>query len=348
MVKVSDTFMVYDSLLNFSDRFDVFLFDASGVFWNAGKFFPGSREVMASLVKNGKTVYVLSNGTPISKDAISSYEKKGMSKGVHYNEFITSGEIARNLLLNGKLQFKNNKDPKNYYVFGSANKKLFNDTKYQEVQNPEDADFFYISVPQLTEEEKNNEVKYKDGLFESKLPKDGAPRKWDSINQEVFRGKLEKLLSLGIPAFNANPDLRTAESDKENNISRFVVRQGTIASMYREMGGEVVEIGKPHIETYEFVFNMLKHNGINVPKDRICMIGDTVRTDILGANNAGIKSILTVNTGIVANEAFKNNVLDQNILQEIFKREKGNPDFLIKSVSGILPDDLVNTKIYER
>ena len=47
---------VYDNLLNISDKFDVFLFDAYGVFWDAGKFFPGSREVMENLVKNGKIV----------------------------------------------------------------------------------------------------------------------------------------------------------------------------------------------------------------------------------------------------------------------------------------------------
>lgn len=326
---------IYDNLLNISDKFDVFLFDAYGVFWDAGKFFPGSREVMENLVKNGKIVYILSNTTQISEDAIASYEKKGMSKGVHYNEFVTSGEIARNLLLNERLKFKNNENPKNYYVFGSPNKKLFMGTKYQEVINLKDADFFYISTPQLTEEEKDNAIQYKNELFESKLPNDEASRKWDTTNQEIFRSKLKELFSFNLPAFNANPDFIAAESDKENNISRFVLRNGTIAFMYKEMGGEVFEIGKPHIITYEFVFNMLKNNGINVSKDRICMIGDTIRTDIKGANDAGINGVLTVHTGVVANEAFKNNVLDEDVLNNIYKREKGLPDFLIKSVGFV-------------
>jgi predicted HAD superfamily phosphohydrolase YqeG len=48
------------------------------------------------------------------------------------------------------------------------------------------------------------------------------------------------------------------------------------------------------------------------------MIGDTLRTDIKGAKNAGIKAILCTETGVTANEVKKR--LSQRL--EILKKDK--------------------------
>ena len=59
------------------------------------------------------------------------------------------------------------------------------------------------------------------------------------------------------------------------------------------------------------------------------MIGDTLRTDIKGANNAGIKSVLCLETGITKNE-----IDNGTELEDLIKNEGVVVDYLIKSVSG--------------
>ena len=38
--------MVYSSLSEIADKFEVFLFDAYGVFWNGGGFYKNSKEII--------------------------------------------------------------------------------------------------------------------------------------------------------------------------------------------------------------------------------------------------------------------------------------------------------------
>ena len=340
-MKKVDSLKINNNLMEIADKFDTFIFDAYGVFWDGKNFYPNSCETMKALKNMGKNIYILSNGTHLSKDRVDFYEKKGISKGMHYDEFITSGEIARHFLLKQKLSFKNNKNPRKYFIFGTPNKALFAGTIYENVENPEAADFCYLSHPQLYKEQVASLPQYADFLFESKLPKEDEPRKWDSIVLDVFKPQLEKLLNLGLPVMNVNPDLTATEADKTNNIIHPVIRQGAVAEMYRNMGGEVVEMGKPHKYTFDFILAILKQNGININKERIVMIGDTVRTDILGGNNAGIKTILTTHTGIASKEILNGDKVSDAKLDALYKREKGRADFLIKAVGGI---DIIKTR----
>ena len=65
--------MIYNNLSEIADLFEVFIFDAYGVFWEGNGFYAGSREMMADLVAKGKTVAVVSNSSALSSDLIASY-----------------------------------------------------------------------------------------------------------------------------------------------------------------------------------------------------------------------------------------------------------------------------------
>ena len=67
---------IHEGFAEIADRFDVLLVDAYGVFWDGGRFFPGSLEVMEEAVKKGRQVCILSNTTSLSADSVRSYEKK--------------------------------------------------------------------------------------------------------------------------------------------------------------------------------------------------------------------------------------------------------------------------------
>lgn len=56
-------------------------------------------------------------------------------------------------------------------------------------------------------------------------------------------------------------------------------------------GQEIIYIGKPH----DYGFNLTLET-MGLPKETVCMVGDQYSTDILGADNAGIQSIV-VKTG---------------------------------------------------
>ena len=100
-------------------------------------------------------------------------------------------------------------------------------------------------------------------------------------------------------------------------------------NILKKLGLEVVEFGKPLYITFE---NALV-DVANVDKDKILMVGDAIPNDIKGANNFGIKSALTLETGVTANEIFKNNQIDEPKLEELLQKYDATCDFFIKKVA---------------
>ncbi len=108
---------------------------------------------------------------------------------------------------------------------------------------------------------------------------------------EQYQPLLDAARTRGLKMVCANPDLVVQIGDRLN------ICGGAIAQRYEEMGGEVRWHGKPLPEVYETVLGLL---GI-ADKRRVLAIGDSLRTDIAGANAAGIDSLFVV-SGIHAEE----------------------------------------------
>ena len=101
---------------------------------------------------------------------------------------------------------------------------------------------------------------------------------------DYYRNLLKKYTKLVMVC--TNPDLVVHRGDKEEYCA------GTLAEIFKGLGGEVVYFGKPHPEIYKFC----------IKKDEnILVIGDNIRTDIKGANNMKFDSLL-ITTGIHKNE----------------------------------------------
>ncbi len=97
---------------------------------------------------------------------------------------------------------------------------------------------------------------------------------------------LEKAAQLQVKMLCTNPDIVAQEG------KGIIYTQGTFAQIYKEYNGEVIYFGKPYRDIYEYVFNQY-----NFKKDATLMIGDSLATDIRGAKNYGIDSLLLF-TGI--------------------------------------------------
>lgn len=296
--------MIYNGLSDIADKYDLFLFDAYGVFWEGNGFYPNSRETMQELVKAGKKVVIISNTTQLQDDIIAGYIKRGLLPERDYNYIMTSGDLLRKHLLEGDISFASCSNPLKYYVIGLPHDKAFAGSKYQQVNTLEEADFVYCGVPFLFEEDVKKYPQYIERYLPVKKNENGSFTVWDTLTEKPFIKTIEKAVSLNKPVLNANPDFVAKEGHPlvPNSSSAFVIRNGTIAEMFRRRGAEVLEYGKPWANIYEYTFAILRNKGMQIDKARTCMIGDTVRTDIKGAVNAGVVPVLCIETGVTAEE----------------------------------------------
>lgn len=96
-----------------------------------------------------------------------------------------------------------------------------------------------------------------------------------------------------------------------------------ICGILAEMGIEIepVYLGKPYPAIYDYTLELLKHRFKldSLPHDQIMMLGDSLKSDILGANKLGINSALLL-TGITTEE------------QANAAGEEQQPDFVFQSL----------------
>lgn len=113
---------------------------------------------------------------------------------------------------------------------------------------------------------------------------------------ETYREALTGFAARGLPLICANPDLVVERG------TDLVPCAGALAALYRELGGEVVYAGKPYGPIYEAALGMAARiRGRATAGERILAIGDSIHTDVAGADGMGI-DVLFVARGIHARE----------------------------------------------
>lgn len=121
-------------------------------------------------------------------------------------------------------------------------------------------------------------------------------------------------LKHGLPLICANPDLVVVHKNKLELCS------GSFAIEYERLGGLVYFHGKPQKKMFEVAINSFPF------AKKPIMIGDSLRTDIKGANDASIDSILVVNKGVHKDS----NVLSKS--KELFEEYLATPTYVIDEV----------------
>lgn len=319
--------MIYNNILELQDEFDVFLFDVAGVLSKGGNFYDGTIDVLEELTNNGKFVYIVSNTAKLSADAEVIFAKLGLIKGKHYIEIITAGEACRDAVENDKIDFIKRLNKKSYYTIGKKNKKLFENSNCISVDNIEEANFIYLSAAEITEEEYNNmSDKIKSHVVKLKRP--GNEVALRSISLLPWQKTIDFISNTKLPVLNCNPDKTALEETIDGKVVSVVI-QGSITQKLRENGIDVAEFGKPYDNIYNLVLSKIDKNNGNIDKNRICMIGDNLATDVIGANNTGIKSVLCLETGVTSYKLKEGKILD-----DLIKQENVVVDYLIKRVAN--------------
>jgi HAD superfamily hydrolase (TIGR01459 family) len=105
----------------------------------------------------------------------------------------------------------------------------------------------------------------------------------DDDTPEMYRERMQLWLRRRLPLICANPD-RVVEHG-----GRLIYCGGALADLYEAQGGRILMAGKPYRPIYDQALRMAEAAG-NRPLDRskILAIGDSVRTDAIGAANADV------------------------------------------------------------
>ena len=95
---------------------------------------------------------------------------------------------------------------------------------------------------------------------------------------DYYKDLLKKHIKLKMIC--TNPDLIVYRGSTKEYCA------GTLAAIFKELGGNVIYFGKPYPEIYRFC----------IKKDeKILVIGDNIHTDIKGANNMELDSLFIIN-----------------------------------------------------
>ena len=114
------------------------------------------------------------------------------------------------------------------------------------------------------------------GLFEN-----------EESSLDYYKKLLKKYINLKMVC--TNPDLIVHRGNKSEYCA------GALAEIFKKMGGEVIYVGKPYSEIYNYC---TKKN------ETVLAIGDNIRTDIKGANNMQFDSLFI--TGGIHKHEFLN------------------------------------------
>ena len=232
-------------------RYDAAILDLWGVLHDGRKAYPAALDCLAEMGKVGTRRVLLSNAPRRSHIVVEQTATLGLARDT-YDAIVTSGDIARTALA-AALEVGAAWGRRYYHLGPARDVDLLTGLDYEAVKDVEAADFILNT-----------------GLFddETETADDYA---------DFFRAALAR----GQPMACVNPDLTVMRG------SRAVPCAGALAAAYVALGGHVEAFGKPHASAFEACFAALG----GIARERIVMIGDSLRTDIAGAHAAGIDAV---------------------------------------------------------
>ena len=280
-----------------SDKYTAVICDLWGCLHNGVKSFPAALRALEDFkASNGKVILVTNAPRPIAN---VEYQIASLGiKKIHYNMLLTSGELTSNYvnkICKDKLSIFHVGGKRHHSIY----KEMIKEKKVSiEVENIVDADLIVCTEPFDPS---------KDQL---------------SDYENILRAGIAKNLTL----LCANPDLMVDVGDKREMCA------GSLALMYEEMGGKVIYFGKPHNNIYQDVYSFL--NKVDKPEaGSILCIGDGLNTDIRGANNEKLDSLLVVG-GLLKKrhliEQRNQTIIDKIKLNQTIEKNEVHVDYAIK------------------
>ncbi len=248
-----------------ADAYDGFILDVWGVLHDGLKPFPGVLDVLHRLKAAGKRSVVLSNAPRRAIPVGRRLTEIGIPPTL-YDHIHTSGEET--------WQHLKRRDEPFYESLGRA--------------------VYLIAPPRDNDVLEGLDLKQVDDMANAEFILNTGPWGWDEDTAR-YESMLQSAIARRLPMVCANPDLVV------HHQGRRAICAGAIAQRYETLGGSVRWHGKPHADVYKRALALLDVGD----RGRILALGDSLRTDIAGANGAGIASIV-VASGIHFDEFGQN------------------------------------------
>ncbi|WP_161958904.1 TIGR01459 family HAD-type hydrolase [Ferruginivarius sediminum] len=260
---MTDTPPILSGLSELADDYDAFILDLWGVLHDGVRAYPEAVECMRRLKAGGKTLLVLSNAPRQTVHVARTMERLGLD-----------GDLYHHLMSSGEDTWRHLRDRPNDW-YRELGRRMYHLGPERDANMQEGLDVTRVEDIQFAEFLLNT------GPVSAK------------IDLDALEPLLRQAADRELPMVCANPDLVVMRGGERELCA------GAVARRYEELDGEVRYHGKPHRGIYDTCFDIL---GDPDPA-RVLAVGDTLRTDIAGANAVGIDSVLI--TGGIHGEELK-------------------------------------------
>ncbi len=279
--------MSYPSFFELAKQFKVIMLDSYGVIKNHNGLIEGAQKTLEFIRKENKLFRVLTNDASRSpQQQIDKYMELGLP-GIELHEMLTSGMMAKHFLeqkiTSGKIAYLGTENSADYILQSGLEHVAVRDLDLENLDE--------ISACVFLDDEGFD---------------------WNTdINKTV-----NLLRKKNMPVILANSDYYYPVSSNDVSIAT-----GGIAKLVENLlGKKFIHFGKPDSQMFMYAYEQLtKDEFIN--KNDILMVGDTLKTDILGGNKFGIKTMLVL-SGNTREDSYKSQICSTGII----------PDYVCKSI----------------
>ena len=276
-------------------EYDAAIVDLWGVIHDGYNLYPGAGACISEMRNSGISVLFLSNAPRRCSAVINQLTSLGLNKEM-YDGVVTSGDATRTAIVSAIDDWHAKLGKKFYRLGPERDWGLMEDLdEWCVVEKLSDAEFILAT-----------------GLFDDRT---------ETLSD--YASFFAEAVDYNLPMICANPDHVVIR-----NGSR-VLCAGALAAAYERAGGEVVYHGKPFFSVYAMCFERLG----NIPLRRIVAIGDSLHTDIAGANAAALDTLLIAG-GIHAEElgVTRGFGIDKNSLESHLSKGSVRPTFAMPNL----------------
>jgi HAD superfamily hydrolase (TIGR01459 family) len=266
--------------------FDGYILDLWGVLHDGVQAYPHALDCLAHMRAAGKRILILSNAPRRASEVAGRCTEMGLTPDT-YDLLMSSGEDAWRHLEKRPDDWYRTLGRRCYHLGPERDLSMRDGLDYRFVDDLDEADFILNT---------------------------GALGQADT--RETYTALLEAALMLELPMICANPDyivMRGGEIE---------ICAGTIALAYEEIGGAVRYHGKPHAGIYRTCLGLFD----GIAPERILAVGDSVRTDVVGAQAMGLQAVFVV-SGIHKEKLLsaETGAVDKDRLAALYLAEGGTP-----------------------
>ena len=241
---------ILESITETFGDYDGYVLDLWGVVHDGRKPYPGVPEALAAMRGAGKRIAFLTNAPRRAWFIQTMLDGMGLERGL-YDGIMSSGEATWLLL---KARSDARFVGRAYHIGPDRDLSVVDEDVAELVPEIGRANFLLNTGPDP----------------------DRGPK-----SVEPYRADLAACAAARLPMLCVNPDRHVMVAGER------ILCAGALADVYREMGGEVLEIGKPDPAVYGPTLDLIP----GIPKARVLAVGDTPHTDLAGAAAAGIDAM---------------------------------------------------------